>query len=420
MNIPLLTPAIGWILEFCYDLVNNYALALLIFTFLMNLILFPFGIIQQKNTLRQAKLRPKEMAIRNRYAGRDDKVTQNKMQQEVMKLYQDENYNPASGCLPMILQLVVIFALYGVIQAPLTNVSDYSKDEIKDMGLAVVQLYKEEKLNTDGISDNNLKLIKAQAEKLKVKEEDGVKTYDFSDVKNPLSGSLEVFLVRIVRDNVDEINKTDFFAENNISKKDLPNFFLTGNKFDLSRSPSFNINGENWWLMLIPVLTFLFTFASMKINKKLTYQPVIQQNNDMGMGCSTKLMDYMMPLMSTFITFSVPAVIAVYWIYNNVISTLKQFVLKLMFPIPQFTEEDYKNAEREMNKGVKQVKKKNTGKRAAHRIDLDEPEKVIETTAVETAASDKAEKSEKPEKKSKANDLIAPASVKDESDKNSD
>ena len=76
-----------------------------------------------------------------------------------------------------------------------------------------------------------------------------------------------------------------------------------------------------------------------------------------------------------------------------------------------------------MNKGGKQVKKKNTGKRAAHRIDLDEPEKVIETTAVETAASDKAEKSEKsekPEKKSKANDLIAPASVKDESDKNSD
>jgi YidC/Oxa1 family membrane protein insertase len=414
MNIPLLTPAIGWILKFCYDLVNNYALALLIFTFLMNLILFPFGIIQQKNSLRQAKLRPKEMAIRNRYAGRDDKVTQQKMQQEVMKLYQDENYNPASGCLPMILQLVIIFSLYGVIQAPLTHVSDFKDDEIKDMGYAVVQLYKEGNLNTEGISNNHVKLIKAQADKLKVTETDGVKTYNFDEVKNPLSGSLEVFLVRIVRENVDEINKTEFFAEDHISGKELPNFFLTGKSLDLSRSPDFKVNGENWWLMLIPVLTFLFTFASMKINKKLTYQPVVQQNNDMG--CSMKLMDYMMPLMSTFITFSVPAVIAVYWIYNNVISTLKQFILKLMFPIPQFTDEDYKNAEREMNKGIKQVKKKNTGKRAAHRIDLADNDSVIDTTATET----KDEADAKPEKKSKAHDLIAPASVKDESDKNTD
>lgn len=414
MNIPLLTPAIGWILKFCYDLVNNYALALLIFTFLMNLILFPFGIIQQKNSLRQAKLRPKEMAIRNRYAGRDDKVTQQKMQQEVMKLYQDENYNPASGCLPMILQLVIIFSLYGVIQAPLSYVSDFNKDEIKDMGYAVVQLYKEGNLNTEGISSNHVKLIKAQADKLKVTETDGVKTYNFDEVKNPLAGSLEVFLVRIVRENVDEINKTEFFAEDHISGKELPNFFLTGKSLDLSRTPDFKVNGENWWLMLIPVLTFLFTFASMKINKKLTYQPVVQQNNDMG--CSMKLMDYMMPLMSTFITFSVPAVIAVYWIYNNVISTLKQFILKLMFPIPQFTEEDYKNAEREMNKGIKQVKKKNTGKRAAHRIDLADNDSVIDTTATET----KDEADAKPEKKSKAHDLIAPASVKDESDKNTD
>jgi YidC/Oxa1 family membrane protein insertase len=110
-----LNKPIGWIINFCYDLIPNYAIALLIFTIVMKLILFPFGIKQQKNMIRQAKLRPKEMAIRNRYAGRTDKATQQKMQQEVMKLYQDENYNPASGCLPMILQLVIIFALYGVI-----------------------------------------------------------------------------------------------------------------------------------------------------------------------------------------------------------------------------------------------------------------------------------------------------------------
>ena len=403
LNIP-----IGWIIKFCYGLIPNYAVALLIFTLVMKLILFPFGIKQQKNMIRQAKLRPKEMAIRKRYAGRDDKVTQQKMQQEVMKLYQDENYNPASGCLPMILQLVIIFALYGVIQAPLTYVTDYSKAEIKDMGVAVVQLYKEDKLEKDGISKSSLEAIKTQAKEIvEIKDEEGnVTGYDYSKVKNPLSGRNEVYLVRIVRDNLEDINNTEYFAENNIRAKDLPNFFLTGKHLDLSRTPDMsNFN----WLMLIPVLTFVFTFGSMKITKKLTYQAPTQQSADMG--CSMKIMDYIMPLMSTFITFSVPAVIAVYWIYNNILSTLQQLVLKVMYPIPEFSEEDYKNAEREMNKGVKQPKKKNTAKRAAHRIDLDDDDEAP------------AETDEKKPSKSKKTDpkasLIAPAAIKDESDKGS-
>lgn len=403
-----LNTPIGWIIKFCYKLIPNYAVALLIFTLVMKLILFPFGIKQQKNMIRQAKLRPKEMAIRKRYAGRDDKVTQQKMQQEVMKLYQDENYNPASGCLPMILQLVVLLALYGVIQAPLTYVADYSKDEIKNMGVAVVQLYKEGKLDESGISKTNLNAIKAQADnKVQEKEdENGNVIYDYSDVKNPLSGRNEVYLVRIVRDYLDAINNTEYFAENNIRAKDLPNFFLTGKRLDLSRSP--DVKNFNW-LMLIPVLTFVFTFGSMKITKKLTYQAPTQQSADMG--CSMKIMDYMMPLMSTFITFTVPAVIAVYWIYNNILSTLQQFVLKLMYPIPVFSEEDYKNAEREMNKGVKQPKKKNAAKRAAHRIDLDDDD--------ETPAESSVKKTEKNKKTDPKANLIAPAAIKDESDKDS-
>ena len=403
-----LNKPIGWIINLCYDLIPNYAVALLIFTVVMKLILFPFGIKQQKNMLRQAKLRPKEMAIRNRYAGRTDKATQQKMQQEVMKLYQDENYNPASGCLPMILQLVIIFALYGVIQAPLTYVSDFNKTEIKNMGMAVVELYDQGKITDEDLSKNAVKLVKDQQKKIKTNE-DGTK--DYSEVGNPFSAQgRQVELVRVVRENLVEINSTKYFAEKNIKNSDLPNFFLTGKYLDLSRTPSF----DNFdWLMILPLLTFVFTFGSMKITKKLTYQPP-QQAQTADMGCSMKLMDYMMPLMSTFITFSVPAVIAVYWIYNNVLSTLQQFILKVMYPIPVFTEEDYKNAEREMNKGIKQPKKKvNNGKRAAHRIDLED---VIDVSSeTENKAEDQIET-----KKNKGHDLIAPATVKDESDKEKD
>ena len=161
-----LNKPIGWIISWCYKIFPNYALALLIFAIVMKLILFPFGIKQQKNMLKQAKLRPKEQAIRKRYAGRDDQVTRQKMQEDLMKLYQDEGYNPASGCLPMILQLVIVIAVYGVMRSPLTYVSDISKKEQKELGVAIVQLHKLGELDDEGISKNLMANIEKQAKKV--------------------------------------------------------------------------------------------------------------------------------------------------------------------------------------------------------------------------------------------------------------
>ena len=68
INIPF-----GYVIKFCNDLVGNqYLLALLIFALIIEIVLLPFGIKQQKNSIKQAKMRPKEMAIRTKYAGRED------------------------------------------------------------------------------------------------------------------------------------------------------------------------------------------------------------------------------------------------------------------------------------------------------------------------------------------------------------
>ena len=67
---------------------GNYLVAILIFALATELILLPFGIKQQKNSIKQARLRPKELAIRKKYAGRDDKPTQQKMAQDIQELYQ--------------------------------------------------------------------------------------------------------------------------------------------------------------------------------------------------------------------------------------------------------------------------------------------------------------------------------------------
>lgn len=402
INIPFLNKPIAWILGLCYKIIPSYAVALFFFALIMKVILFPTGIKQQKNMVKQATLRPKEEAIRKRYAGRTDKATQQKMQEEIMKLYQDENYNPMGGCLPMILQLVIILALYGVINSPLQYVCNIDSDNIYNIAVEAAELYKAEQLETKGLSDTTIKQIQSMADQI---GEDG----STAKVKNAFSYDLG--LVNVIRLNgVDKFIGEGMLPED-FTVDDLPDFTIFGGAVDLSATPSLQEFGLLW---LIPLLTFVFTFGSMKLTRKLSYQST-QVMGDAAL--SMKMMDFVMPLMSTFFTFSVPAVIAVYWIYQNILSTVQQLALKLMYPYPTFTEEDYKAAEREMNKGVKQSNKaaKRAAKRAAHRIDLDDPAEAAEAPAdAETSANKTEVTSAKP---GKGSDLIPPAALKDESDK---
>ena len=394
---------VGYIIDICYRLIPNYAVALLIFALIMKVLLFPFGIKQQKNTVKQAKLRPKEQAIRNRYAGRTDKVTQQKMQQDILKLYQDENFNPASGCLPMIVQLIIVIALYAVVTNPLKYVCHISSDNIDNIGVRIVELYHEGKITDEQlkgvVSETTVKNISTMAAKV---------GKDNETVKNPIHSSQSIEMVNILKvvgvENFHTQEGGKEMLSTSFTNDDLPDFKIFGGHLDLSKTPSFS---DFDWLMLIPLLTFVFTFASMKLTRKLTYQPV-QQTGDAA--ASMKMMDFAMPLMSTFFTFSVPAVVAVYWIYQNVFSTLQTYVLKLMYPYPTFTEEEYKAAEREMNKGLKQAKKSEKKKsvKAAHRIDLDDDGQV-------EAALEKSET-----KAVKPSGIVPPAALKDESDKETD
>lgn len=84
----------GYIMKFCCLIAgNNYVIALFFFALLLQVVLFPLGIKQQKSQITMAKLRPKEMAIRKKYAGRTDKPTQQKMNMEIQQLYADNGYN---------------------------------------------------------------------------------------------------------------------------------------------------------------------------------------------------------------------------------------------------------------------------------------------------------------------------------------
>ena len=121
----------GYVVEFCYNICfDNYLLALILFAIIVKIVLLPFSIKQQQNSIKQAKLRPKEMAIQKKYAGRNDQVTRQKMQQEIMEMHQQEGFNQFGGCLLAIIQLPIILALYQIVVDPLKYVLRMSNESI--------------------------------------------------------------------------------------------------------------------------------------------------------------------------------------------------------------------------------------------------------------------------------------------------
>ena len=98
---------------------KSYVLGICLFAIVIELLMLPFSVKQQKNSIKQAKLRPKEMAIKNKYKGRNDQPTMQKMQAEIQELYQRENFSPYSGCLPLLLQMPIVMALYYIVIDPL-------------------------------------------------------------------------------------------------------------------------------------------------------------------------------------------------------------------------------------------------------------------------------------------------------------
>lgn len=293
----------GFIMRVCYSITNNYAFALLLFALVMQLILLPLGIRQQKGMIKQASLRPKESAIRKKYAGRTDQATQKKMNDELMALYQSENYNPASGCLPLLIQLPIILALFTVVRQPLTYITRLDEGVIDALKSAVEQL-------------------------------GGTLTTSYE----------EISVITFIRDNgLDGIRSiiTNFDELSGITESTVfPDFTMFG-VFDLSVIPS------NQFIpyILVPILTGAVMLITTMLQRKFTYQSEATQNAQNQ--SSMKIMMWISPLMCAYFAYIVPSAIGVYWIWRNLLSFLQQVILSKVMPTPKFTEEELLAAERE-------------------------------------------------------------------------
>ena len=135
----------GYLLQLIYNIIDNYGIAIILFTVIIKLILLPLSIKQQRTMKKSSELQEKMKVIQFKY-----KNDPEKMNQEMMNLYKTENMSPFSGCLTAIIQLLLLLSVFYMVRSPLTYMEKVDKtqidtytQQIKDAGMDVSQAYSE-------------------------------------------------------------------------------------------------------------------------------------------------------------------------------------------------------------------------------------------------------------------------------------
>ena len=351
----LLGTILGW---FSSLFGGSYALGLLLYALAFKIIFLPFSIKQQKNQIAMAKLTPKISLIRAKYKGRTDRVTQQKMQQEIMELQQKEGYSPFSGCLPMLIQLPLIIFLYNVIRKPLSFIAKVSDEII----LTVHNM-----VNPENILDSAKNI-----------DQIGLISKINAFVNNPDIGGLRATKLKDAGLDVNLIPDFNLFGINLAETPSIANFSI---------------------LVLIPVLAAGFQWLTMWLTRKFNGTGM-QPQGDAQTQASMRMMDLVMPLMTLFIAFGFSGMLGLYWIYQSIFSIIQMFILAKAMPIPKFTEEEIKamrKAEKEVEKAQKNALKQQPKFRSLHYIDEDDYEELPEVKSKNPNTNKKLNSSDAPE-----------------------
>ncbi len=283
---------LGWIMKFLYQFIPNYALVLVLFTLLVKLVLFPLNVKQQKNSAKMAIFNPKLKQLQKQY-GKDKQ----RYQEEMMKLYEEEGYNPMSSCLPTILQTVVLFGIIDVVYRPLKHLLSIPSDLIQQA--------------TKALTDAGAKV----------------------------ASNAELLIVNIIQGNDKQYSAQlfeDIFSEDIIEK--IQSFDISFLGLNLGEIPTWTFP-----ILLIPIISgitsLLVSVFSMHQQKK---NGMLEQQAGMG---AMKVMMYGMPIFSAFIAFSLPAGAGFYWIVSNIFSLIQTIILYTVYAPEKIKEKVAKEME---------------------------------------------------------------------------
>ena len=270
----------GYVLWFFYELFNNYGVAIILFTIVLKILMFPTSITQQKSAAKSAKLTTKQKELQKKYA--NDK---NKLNEEMSKLYQKEGVNPLGGCLPSLLPMLILFGVYYSVIMPLSNTMHLSTTEVEN---AVSYLNSIPGLN--------------------------------GSFGNSMYGQIDIINISQTSEGVAYLNQ--FFNTQDITK--IQEFGQSFNFLGLNLLGQPSNGFSN--LILIPALCLITSLGSQLYMMK--HQPSMQTQQ----GCM-KYMLLGMPLFSAWIAYSVPAAVGLYWIASTVIGFVQSVLLQKFFSV---------------------------------------------------------------------------------------
>lgn len=279
--IAFLAGIFGYLLNLIYGVVNNYGLAIILFTIAVQIILLPFSIKQQKTMIKNNKIQAKVKELQEKY--KNDQV---RLGQETMDLYKSEKMSPCSGCLGSIIQLILFVSIFYLVRQPLTYMERVDADQINQY-----------------------------IEKYQISQQSNYK-------------------------EIDIIREAKKAGDNSIS---IDMNFLG---IDLSNVPS-----RNWGdptVYIIPGLYVISSIVSMRITmnagkKKLTKEEKEEEERKKReqkalikadeeeefdtVEAMNKQMMFMMPIMAVSVALIAPLGLALYWLINNISSTIQRLII---------------------------------------------------------------------------------------------
>ena len=265
----------AWLTRLFYTWTGSYGVALILFTLIVKLVLLPFQLKSKKSMLRMGRMNSKVQEIQKKYANNKER-----QQQEIADLYAREGVNPMSGCLWSFLPFPILIALYYIIRTPLRYFMSLSNEVIA-------------KITELAVSLGYVSGASGQAS-----------AYD------------QIYLAKFIHDNWSSFEgKFDGLIDLNYN-------FLS---MDLSAVPKdlFSQFPSGGWpvigIMLMPLISAALQFLMTRISMKT--------NGNSNMNGSSKAMLYMMPLMTVWMGYILPAALCVYWIANAAFSYIQEQVL---------------------------------------------------------------------------------------------
>lgn len=347
----------GIIMNAIYELVSflgihSVAICVIIFTFVIKMLMLPLTIKQQKSTRVSSKMNPEIAKIQEKYRGKKDEASMRKQQAEMQAVYDKYGTTPMSGCLPLLISLPIMFALYRVIYAIPAYVNDIyamygsiaeQLRNIEGYGQAILYFIHENGITVSNLSDYIETVSGSNIGEIVISEKHLVdimyqfNTYHWDVFKNTSEWLLNVDaaavisnykLANITAETLKSVDTAAFSAlipniETTITEIINVNSFLGG--LNILDAPGWSFPG-----IIIPLLAGLSQFAQSKVMTAGNKDS--QSNNvDNPAAQSMKMMNYIMPLMSIVFCAMLPICIGLYWIASAVFGAIQTiFINKYM------------------------------------------------------------------------------------------